>query len=132
MVMFTYLTCQFTISAGERGAYLSDWMIAVCLSPGVSAETGNERPRPAARLGQPDCLLLSEADLIVRVGDGGVQAHGSVGQPYFLTLASWARGDGGQRVKLNLIPRFPLPAVMYIHRSSRCLALLEIHKKVNC
>lgn len=55
----------------------------------------------------PDRLLLSEADLIVRVGDGGVQAQGSVGQPYFLTLASRARGDGGQRVKLNLIPRFP-------------------------
>lgn len=58
-------------------------------------------------IGRPDCLLLSEADLIVRVGDGGVQAQGSVGQPYFLTLAFWARGDGGQRVKLNLIPRFP-------------------------
>ncbi len=39
-------------------------------------------------IGQLNCLLLSEADLIVRVGDGGVQAQGSVGQPYFLTLAS--------------------------------------------
>ena len=58
-------------------------------------------------IGRLDCLLLSEADLIVRVGDGGVQARGSVGQPYFLTLASWAQGDGGQRVKLNLIPGFP-------------------------
>lgn len=57
----------------------------------------------------PDCLLFSEADLIVRVGDGGVQVQGSVGQPYFLTLAFWARGDGGQHVKLNLIPGFPSP-----------------------
>lgn len=57
--------------------------------------------------GRPDCLLFSEADLIVRVGDGGVQAQGSLGQPYFLTLASSAYGDGGQHVKLNLIPEFP-------------------------
>lgn len=54
-----------------------------------------------------DCLLLSEADLIVRVGDGGVQAQRSVGQPYFLTLPHWVRGDGGQHVKLDLIPGFP-------------------------
>ena len=27
-----------------------------------------------------------------------------------------ARGDGGQCVKLNLIPGSPFPAVMYIHR----------------
>lgn len=30
-----------------------------------------------------------------------------MGQPYFLTLASWSCGDGGQHVKLNLIPGFP-------------------------
>lgn len=36
--------------------------------------------------GRPVCLLLSEADLIVRVGDEGVRAQGSLGQPYFLTL----------------------------------------------
>lgn len=83
-------------------------------------------------IGWPDIFLLSQADLIVRMGDRGVQAQGSVGQSYFLTLASMARRDGGQRVKLNLIPGFPLPAVMYIHCSSGCLPLLEIHKKVNC
>lgn len=60
-------------------------------------------------VGWPRCFLLSEADLIVKMGDGGVQAQGSVGQPYFLTLDSRARGDGGQRVKLNLIPGFPPP-----------------------
>lgn len=53
------------------------------------------------------CFLLSQADLIVRMGDRGVKDQGSVGQPYFLTLASWVHGDGGQHVKLNLIPGFP-------------------------
>lgn len=84
------------------GLYLPDWAISVCL-------TVLQRKQAAAMspIGWPDCLLFSEADLIVRVGDGGVQAQGSVGQPYFLTPASWAHGDGGQRVKLNLIPKFP-------------------------
>lgn len=112
------------------GLDLPDWTIAVCLRVlERNQEAGGLRCVP---FGRPDRLLLSETDLIARVGDGGVQAPGSEGQPYFLTLASRACGDGGQRVKLNLIPRFPLPTVMYIHRSSRCLPLLEIHKKVNC
>lgn len=35
MVMFTYLTCQFTISARRLVGvfpYLADWTIAVCLT----------------------------------------------------------------------------------------------------
>lgn len=95
---------------------------------------GNRKPEASASspLGRPDCLLLSEADLIVRVGDGGVQAQGSAGQPYFLTLASRARGDGGQRVKLNLIPGFlSLLSCIFIGAPG-AYPLLEIHKKVNC
>lgn len=107
MVMFTYLTCQFTISTGREGCSgVSICLIGRWLS--VSESFRGNRKREASTMspiGRPD--FLSEADLIVRVGDGGVQAQGSVGQPYFLTLPSWARGDGGQHVKLNLIPRFP-------------------------
>lgn len=90
-------------------------------SRGASEETGASAVSPTGRAASASCLclLLSEADLIVRVGDEGVWARGSPGQPYFLTLVFSAHGDGGQRVKLNLIPRFPHPAVMYIHRSSR-------------
>lgn len=82
--------------------------------------------------GRPVCLLLSEADLIVRVGDEGVRAQGSLGQPYFLTLVFQAHGDGGQRVKLNLIPRFPSPLSCIFIGAPGSLALLKIHKKVNC
>lgn len=106
--MFTYLTCQFTIRMRRGGCSLSlpDWMVAVHLTePQCEQET--REAFAASPLSWPDCLLLSEADLIVKVGDRGVQAQGSVGQPYFLTQASRARGDGGQHVKLNLIPRFP-------------------------
>lgn len=76
----------------------------------VSQRWRGKRKREASAMspiGRSAYLLLTLVDLIVRVGDGGVQAQGSVGQPYFLTPASWARGDGGQRVKLNLIPGFP-------------------------
>lgn len=113
-------------AVSHLGSYLSDWTALRAL------QRKQEAYAVVSAVGWPHCFSLSEADLIVKMGDGGVQAQGSVGQPYFLTLDSRARGDGGQRVKLNLIPGFPLPAVMYIHWSSRCLALLEIHKKVNC
>lgn len=132
--MFTYLTCQVYHQHGEKMLFPT-W--APIFWTGLLSEhfRGNRKREAYAvvsAVGWPHCFSLSEADLIVKMGDGGVQAQGSVGQPYFLTLDSRARGDGGQRVKLNLIPGFPLPAVMYIHWSSRCLALLEIHKKVNC
>lgn len=111
MVMFTYLTCQFTISTGRGGCSLLGCICLIGRSLlSVSGCFRGNRKREASTvspIGRPDCLLLSRADLIVRVGYGGVQAQGSVGQPDFLTLASWARGDGGQHVKLNLIPRFP-------------------------
>lgn len=64
------------------GLYLHDWMMAVLLKVLLR----KEEPPPCPLTGRPVCLLLSEADLIVRVGDEGVRAQGSLGQPYFLTL----------------------------------------------
>lgn len=113
---------QFTISARGEGRAQPSSLRLIGWRPSFSGSFwGNgSLHRVPYRSGRPClCLLLSEADLIVRAGDEGVWAQGSLGQPYFLTLVFSAHGDGGQRVKLNLIPRFPLPAVMYIHRSSR-------------
>lgn len=82
VVTFTFLICQYTI---DTWIHLPDWTIAeIALRQSASEETG--RASTVSPIGRPDCLLLSQADLIVRVGDGGVQAQGSLGQPYFLTL----------------------------------------------
>lgn len=86
MVMFTYLTRQFTVSA------VSLWTFSARPGPYLSVSESYRgrqgwKARSSSPTGRPDRLLLSEADLIVRMGDGGVQAQGSVGQPYFLTLA---------------------------------------------
>lgn len=85
VVMLTfYVSLQST--GEERGVpnwALSAWLDDRRPSQSASEERGASTVSPTGRL---VCLLLSEADLIVRVGDEGVRAQGSLGQPYFLTL----------------------------------------------
>lgn len=73
----------------------------------IKALQDYQEPLPCSLLVVEAASYSLMADLIVRMGDGGVEDQGSAGQPYFLTLASWVHGDGGQHVKLNLIPGFP-------------------------
>lgn len=113
------MTCQFPISSTGREGILSTSTPNVSIRiypthgrPSQSAERVRQRPfpyphRPAREGPAGIAVSFSLVDLIVRVGDSRVQAQRSEGQPYFLTLASWARGDEGQHVKLNLIPGFP-------------------------
>lgn len=101
-----YIFEKSSLLSEMREVKVSDWALTSQAEPLPKQNRKWKHATAVAPIGRQDIFRLSEADLIVRTGDGEVQAQGSVGQPYFLTLASRARGDGGQRVKLNLIPGF--------------------------
>lgn len=128
MAIFTYLICEFSINTGRIGCSLpSDWRIAVskCLR-------GNRKQEP------PLCPLLAGLLLALsgwfncevgwRWGSGpGVSGSTLFSHPGFQGPWRWRSA-----CQIKSHSQVSLPAVMYIHWSSRCLALLEIYKKVNC
>lgn len=82
LVVRFYIFDMSVYRHGGRGGPLG----YICLIGRKQSVSERGRASTVSPIGRPDCLLLSQADLIVRVGDGGVQAQGSLGQPYFLTL----------------------------------------------
>lgn len=109
--------------------YLSDWTAAFCFK---MLQRKQEEP--------PLCPLYQSAGLPLalwgwfnceggwRRGSGpGVSGSTLFSHPGFLGPWRW-----GSMCQIKSHSQVSLPAVMYIHRSSRCLPLLEIYKKVNC
>lgn len=128
VVMFTFLICQFTINMGWA---LSAWLDDSCLSQSASEETGNKSLHcvPYQSAGLPLALWgWFNCEGGWRRGSGpGVTGSTLFSHPGFLGPWRW-----GSACQIKSHSQVSLPAVMYIHRSSRSLPLLEIHKKVNC